>query len=269
MAVLPGPGRLLVHGPDWKYVLQELSSRELSRNAPGGRRNYAHAIEKIDPPVNSDPLEITLELKPGETVSGRVVDEEGNPIENAVMITALAIYPTTIFWRGSDLFQARDGRFELNCLAEGEEYPVHFLDAKRKLGATVILNTRDNNPTVVLKPCGQARMRLVDSDGNPVADHYPTIHIVVTPGVYKYDSDSFRVGKLAADSDFISNVDRTNYPDMPKSDKNGELLLPVLIPGATYQLLDYNNPISKVTETFKVQAGETLDLGDVLVERQE
>lgn len=269
MAVLPGPGRLLAHGPDWKYVLQEISSRELSRNQIGGRRNYAHAIEKINPETGSEPLDITLELQPGETVSGRVVDEQNHPIEKAVMITRLAIYPTNTTWRGSDLFQARDGRFELNCLADGEDYPVHFLDAERKLGATAVLSTRDRNPTVVLKPCGQARMRLVDSDGKPVAGHYPNIDIVVTPGVYKYNNESFQVGKLAADSDFISNVDRTNYPDMPKSDKEGELLLPVLIPGATYQITDLNNQVFKVTETFQVQAGESLDLGDVLVERPE
>ena len=49
IAVLPGPGRLLVQDPQGNYVLQQIAGRQLSRGMPGGERYYAHAIEKIDP----------------------------------------------------------------------------------------------------------------------------------------------------------------------------------------------------------------------------
>jgi hypothetical protein len=62
IAVLPGPGRLLVHGPKGKYVLQEIASRKLREGKPGGRRNYVHAVHEVDPEEDADPLGERLAL---------------------------------------------------------------------------------------------------------------------------------------------------------------------------------------------------------------
>ncbi len=63
IVVLPGPGRLLVHGPDGSYILREIGSRELYRSKRGGERNYAHGIEKVDPQPNQEPLEVKISLE--------------------------------------------------------------------------------------------------------------------------------------------------------------------------------------------------------------
>jgi len=268
IAVLPGPGRLLIHGPNSKHVLKEIGERELSRNRPGGQRNYAHAIVKIDPPPDAEVIDYAIELQPGGSVSGRLVDDQGESIEEAVLVTRLAISPLTTFWRGSDLLKARDGRFELTGLAEDQKYPVHFLDANQRLGATVMLSATDEAPTIVLRACGQAKMRFVDKKGQPVADHYPTIKIVVTPGEYRFDIAALKLGKFAADSDFISNTDQVNYPTILKSDERGELLLPALIPGAKYQVVLRRGKLWDIAKTIEAEAGETLDLGDIVIEPQ-
>jgi hypothetical protein len=53
ICVLPDAGRLLVHGPQWRYVSREFGAGELSTGKPGGQRNYAHAAsERI--PLRSD-----------------------------------------------------------------------------------------------------------------------------------------------------------------------------------------------------------------------
>jgi hypothetical protein len=54
------------------------------------------------------------------------------------------------------------------------------------------------------------------------------------------------------------------------SDAEGRLALPVLIPGATYRFLDFpagREAAPLVRKEFSVKPGETLDLGDILIER--
>ena len=102
----------------------------------------------------------------------------------------------------------------LHCLDPDVETPVYFLDAKRKLGAIVILSSKSialmtlaSQPdgrvepgakiafsdesmvrgpiTVRLAPCSAAKARLVDPDGKPVKSpllRNVNITLVVTPG---------------------------------------------------------------------------------------
>ena len=182
IAILPGPGRLLVNGPHGQYVLQQISAEELDRGKPGGRRNYAHAIERIEPAVGADPIDLTVSLQPGATITGQMVDEQGAKIENALVISRLRMPSLSLDWRGMTP-PTLGGNFELSGLAPDQEYPVHFLDPKQRLGATQIFRADSKPATVVLKPCGQASARFVDGEGKPVVDYDPIFHIVVTPGV--------------------------------------------------------------------------------------
>ena len=58
----------------------------------------------------------------------------------------------------------------------------------------------------------------------------------------------------------------------PVSDAQGRIVFPALIPGATYRVFDEHSidndrngpPIRK---EFTVKPGETLDLGDILIEK--
>ena len=267
IAVLPGPGRLLVNGQQGNYVLQQVSELELSENKPGGTRNYAHAITKLDPKVGQETLEVKLELQPGATASGRIVDEQGNPIEEATVISRLSISPYSLFWRGHTT-PTLGGRFELTGLAKDTDYPVYFLDPKRRLGATEIIKAGEGDRTVVLKPCGQARLRAVDKDGEPGADHV-SVEMVVTPGALRYDFDAVRHGELAADADYVANIDRTNHWNRPQSDEQGYILLPALIPGATYRVVTGREGKLTVGKEFQAKSKETLDLGEILIERSE
>ncbi len=269
IAVLPGPGRLLIHGPSDRYVLHEISEQELSRGKPGGRRNYAHAIQRIDPAPGADPIDLAIALEPGATVSGRLVDEQGQPIDEARIISRLFIMPHAPFWRGygGELPPpVLSGKFELPGLGRDQQYIVHFLDVKRRLGAVQTFRADSPDSTVVLRPCGQASARFVDPQGNPHAGYNPSLYIVVTPGEHERDLAAARLGKLAADADFVSNVDRTNYHPWPQADDQGRVTFPALIPGATYRIDAYKNGDPLVLKQFSVQPGEHVELGDLSLE---
>ena len=148
-------------------------------------------------------------------------------------------------------------------LESDKDHPVYFLDAKRKLGATVNLRGGDENVTVKLQPCGQARAKFKLDD--PDRKFEPTVYFVATPGVGKHDYKKWKLGLVAADSDFNSNVDRINYrlPDdgRRKKDADGYYTFPALIPGATYRLFTSESGDWDYKD-FTVKSGETLDLGE-------
>jgi len=264
---------LLALGPrGGSFVLRETSERELNRGWRGGQRCYAHAIERIDPKAGAEAIEATLRLVRGETVRGRMTNEKGEPVEKAILVSRLRISPLSMWWRGDVVIEGADGRFEVPGLAKGQTYPVHFLDAKHRLGATAMLTADGKEPTVVLRPCGEARARLVDKEGRPVAGSSLrgtpySFQMVVTPGVFRFDSLATRLGGLAADADFVANVDRTNYRPRPKSDERGRITFPALVPGATYRLVHFNKR-PYIRKEFTARSGETVELGEIVVEKE-
>ena len=86
-----------------------------------------------------------------------------------------------------------------------------------------------------------------------------------------YTPAKLKGGLLSADESVLDAVDPVNYEMPLVSDPDGRLTLPVLIPGATYRITDFTvarEPISSlVRKEFTVKPGETLDLGDILIEK--
>ncbi len=167
-----------------------------------------------------------------------------------------------------------NGRFEIHGLDPETEIPVYFLDPKRKLGGVVNLSGKSaaGGPvTVRLEPCGAARARIVGPDAKPVAGRLTSgiFIMVVTPGPPSFRDSS---GLLAADVAVLSRTDTVNYPTELVSDAEGRITLPVLIPGASYQFIDVSTSVPGQTgptirKEFTVKPGETIDLGDVRIEK--
>ena len=94
--------------------------------------------------------------------------------------------------------------------------------------------------------------------------------MVVTPGPIRRSQDPADQDRLAADQDFVARFDPIHYPKGLVSDAQGQLAFPALIPGATYRIYDStmgdgDNP--RLRKEFTVKPGETLDLGDILIEK--
>lgn len=68
---------------------------------------------------------------------------------------------------------------------------------------------------------------------------------------------------LTSDAIHFSNLDHDRYRDL-KTDADGRMTFPTLIPGATYRISVYNQPVKTQVE-FTVRSGELKDLGDLKV----
>ena len=129
--------------------------------------------------------------------------------------------------------------------------------------------------TVRLQPCGQARARFVGPDGKPIAklDTAAYIELLMTPGspqfAQRQDGKEPVGGRRDLHGQRRSQALRERRA--PVTDSEGRITLPDLIPGALYRISDYSTINDQkglqVRKDFTVKPGETLDLGDILIER--
>ena len=80
LAVPPRKGFLMVRGPSDDYVLQQLDRGLLLNGQPGGARAYAQAFLACDPKSDGESRDVQISLRPGVTVTGRVVGPDGQPV---------------------------------------------------------------------------------------------------------------------------------------------------------------------------------------------
>jgi RNA polymerase sigma factor (sigma-70 family) len=268
--VLPGPGHLLVCGPNLDYIHQEVGSSVLSNGKPGGMRYQPDALVKLDLDPAVRVHEVAVKMRRGVTVQGIVVGKDGKPIAKGLMICRPQVAAFLPYWQFPT--ELRDDRFELHGLDPKGSCPVVFLDPQERWGAVVTLSGKqaEKPVTVKLVPCGQASARFVNQRGEPLANIRPWIEIVVTPGPYRLDLQAYNKGLLTADGQFLANVDRHNYWKGPMTDGQGRCTFPALIPGVTYRIIDFGDqgkpPVKK---EFTVESGRTRELGDIAFHRAE
>ncbi len=273
IAVSAGKGHLLIFGPTGDYVLGEIGSNRLRSDRPGGMRYRAHAIIPYEVKAGDTPHEVTAALRPGVTIKGRVEGPDGQTVTNGFILTTLHIEAFNPFWRGDFSVPVRDGRFELHGLAPEASARIHLLDPEHEWGATVEVSGKQSGEdlTIRLQPCGMAKARFVGPDGKPVAKHKPRLEIVATPGPSQMSRSEQDQAQLAADASLVANVDRKHYWQGPRTDSDGRITLISLIPGALYRITDFStvNDATKGIQRrkdFTVKPGETIDLGDILIE---
>ena len=273
IVVLPGKGHLFVFGPTADYILDAIGDRMLYSGRPGGQRQYAHKIIPYDV-KRGDRLEgIEAALRPGRTVKGRVVGPEGQTVDDARIIATLHFNYFHIFWRGDLGPHARDGRFELHGLDPDRPVRVAFLDPDHQWGAAVELAGKQagEDITVRLQPCGRATVRLVGTDGKPIAGTFPQIELLGSPGPRRDTRNPREQAELAADTVYLPSVDPVYHRNRLRTDADGRITLPDLIPGATYRInssfLYVPTKHDPVYKDFTVKPGETVDLGDITIEK--
>ena len=133
------------------------------------------------------------------------------------------------------------------------------------------LSARQAGPVEVrLASCGSAAARFVDEQGRPYADKllreprpYIFMDLIVTPG-------AFAVGRadheeLVFDALIMDNLDGNRYRDL-RTDQDGRVTFPTLIPGARYYLIAGEGDW-KGKRDFRVEAGRTTDLGEITIKR--
>jgi hypothetical protein len=267
MAVVPGPGHLMVKAPTPDFVSRYVTNGELQHGKPGGWSYVLEGLAKIDPEPGTETIDLTIPLRRGLTVGGRVVGPEGAPVDRAVLLTPA--YARLGLYQDVWARPVRDGRFKLRGCDPTKPRRVYLLDAEHQWGATVDLDAakaQREPPTVHLLPCGSATVRFVDEKGHPLTDAkvplgVDLIFVKVPPGLDPGDHLSWRMG----------SADRHRYGS-PRSDADGRVTFPTLIPGAPYMLNLLPVTPEEIEEKefyFSVRPGQTFDLGDIAVETPE
>jgi hypothetical protein len=245
---------VLVKGPNNDYVAGEITSGELQGGKRFGYRYSPDAVIPFEAKPGADALEVKAKLRRGVTIRGKLLGSGDKPAADALMVCWNQLDGSGL-WEGFPRISVpvRDGTFELRGCDPGETYPVYFLDAQNKLGATAHLSAKEaagKEVTVRLEPCGSAVVRFLDKEGKPRKGFRATPFMVFRPG----DKGA------GADSDFLVNFDRVNYRGAGlTADAEGRCTMPVLIPGATYFFAGYPKPL------LTVKSGETLKR-DVVIE---
>ncbi len=274
IVVPPGKGHLLVYGPTPDYVLESIGGRMLFEGKPGGERYYAHSIVPFELKAGDSPDGINAGLRAGRTVKGRLVGPSGETVDRAEIVALLHFNYFHVNWRGDLTIHARDGAFALHGLDPEKTTRVSFLDADHQWGATVELSGKQSadDLTIHLERCGKAMARFITPDGKPVVKLSPQFEILGSVGPSSRTRNALAKQQLAADAAAVVNLDRKHYWNGLFTDTEGRITLPDLIPGATYRINDWStvNDEDKgvqVRRDFSVKPGETLDLGDILIEK--
>ncbi|HYT91379.1 MAG TPA: sigma-70 family RNA polymerase sigma factor [Gemmataceae bacterium] len=164
--------------------------------------------------------------------------------------------------------ELRDGTFSIAVLDPEATYRLHLLAPSGQVGAVVELSGKQagGEPvTVRLQPCGQATARLVDGQRKPLAGHRPLVWLLLPPGPHAVPADlttllphDLRTHNVV----WAAYLDPARHGDGPRSDAEGRVTLPALIPGATYRV--FLGP-GKARD-FRVEAGRLAELGDLTID---
>jgi RNA polymerase sigma factor (sigma-70 family) len=268
ITVLPGPGHLLILGPTLNYVHAEISVKQLyGQGLRPNRRYYPDALVRLDLKPESGTHETAITLRRGVTLAGRVVGPDDKPVARGFFVCRSYI-PKGYDLNRVDSREMKDGRFELPGCDPGKTAEVFFLDAKNRCGAVVQLSGKQAGETVTvrLQPCGSATARLLDEDGKPLVNLRTWLEILVTPGLHV--ADEFR---MEESKEFTSEYAYQSTFDPGRketyTDAQGRVRFDALIPGATHLTICQPREGGTINlhKDFKVEPGQTLDLGDITV----
>jgi RNA polymerase sigma factor (sigma-70 family) len=232
VVVPANPIVLRVFGPTADYRLCTYSFDRCPQCDKDHLRPGEHARIPIDP-VSGVRAPVNVTLRRGVSVVGRAVGPDGEPIRNGVVVCRTIAQP--LRKPAPRLLPIRDGQFELPGCIPGRAYPVLLLDAAAGLAAVHdirIPGPGDPAPTIMLKKCGSAAVRLLDTSGRPLAGHRPTVWFWLPddrPGNLE------GIGPWSTPIE-ASWVDPLHYLAGPITDADGRIEMPAVIPGLQYHV---------------------------------
>jgi RNA polymerase sigma factor (sigma-70 family) len=269
LTVPAGTGTLIVKAARPDYVPVATSMGELATGKPGNQPLYAHAIQVVDVKAGDDAQGFSVRLRRGVPVKGKLVGPDGQPVRGAKMLTRLATSSFLMGFVEGRAVDVPDTGFELGGCDPKRPYPVVFFQEKKGWGAVVELPGKDaaGPLTVRLEPCGKAKVRFVNPEGQPVEGHWPSVEVVLRPGPAWNDQKAALQNIPAADTVNLANVLLGSYQFTNfRTDADGRVTLSNLIPGVTYRISSLSSR-DPVLREFTVRPGETAELKDVVLRR--
>jgi beta-lactamase regulating signal transducer with metallopeptidase domain/protocatechuate 3,4-dioxygenase beta subunit len=262
LPVLPGPGYVLVAAPTLDYVHQSLSAGHRYYGKEGLEREYYDGIAKIRLTQGEHPEPLKIELERGVTLRRRVVLPDGKPVNGHAYARSYLQFKNEVSQWLPDI-PIEDGLIELPGFDAAHSNPTFLLDRSGQFGATLSLTGSESRP-IVLQSCGQARLRFVDEQRKPIPVYKPWLILVVTPGApatHHIEPNQ----PLWVECVIWSNVQRNQQP---VTDADGRVTFTGLLPGAVYRVLYTTKDRWTDGYEFHVRAGETTDVGEVVLAKR-
>ena len=196
-----------------------------------------HVFAEINPAPWTKELTLELQVDPGRTVKGTIVDPDGLPIAGGVEIRTL-----DVFQGPQQQTPANSATFEVKGLPAGP-YRLDFRHRGRKLAGSLVLKGDEKGDlTVKLQPWGTVVGRVVDEGGKPLTDVeiFSTIRERPDP-------------------------ERGDLEDKPTVDARGRFRIDGLVPGVKYDALgdSPNKANGPILKGVQVGPGQVKDLGDI------
>lgn len=176
VVALPGRGVVAARCFDLGYRQGVGADAIKGRNEYGALLTYNEArpdglnvLKEVNPPERAESARYDLAPDPGASLTIRLVDESGAPVEGAA---AWGRFPEVSGLVG-DKTLGRETRASVGGIDPGKPRTVVFGQWARKIGAVVVV--RDTDPdigrerTVVLRPSATVVGRLVDAEGKPAS----------------------------------------------------------------------------------------------------
>ncbi len=272
IAVMPGPGYLLANAPTGDFVPEEIPFVELYGDLIWpNQRIYPDAFRKIVPKAGEGPIDVDLSFRRGTPLRGEVLAADGKPVKDAILLSRWYVPPDQMTLETDAGLPISNGRFELKSCDPAGSAQVLLLDARNQQG--VVVDQKGDmlagGLKATLQPCGSATVRFVNAEGKPIVGRAPGhVELVLTPGESSSAGLFLMYGRkkqspIVADSIFMANLDPQRYRDL-KTDANGRMTFPTLIPGATYRVEVFNQTVKTQIE-FTVKPGEVRDLGELVI----
>jgi RNA polymerase sigma factor (sigma-70 family) len=262
LAVLPGPGWLLIKGPGAEYIHVEVSAGQLAGEKTAGMPYFPDALLPLGLKPSRDVSNLVVRLRRGVTLTGHVLGPTGEPVATAFLLAPTYV-PRGFELRG-DALPVRQGRFELPGCDPDKTVPIVFYDTRRFQGAFVELSpkrARAEPVQVRLAPCGSASVRLVDPAGHPISRPAVQLDLLLRPGPAIQESFDRR-----GPAGITVPAGRFFGPQHVRLDpRTGIMTFSCLIPRASYVVqADEGRGFSRKA-AFTVQPGQKRTLPEIVL----
>lgn len=277
-------GTILAKCPDGSFVQHVTSYGEIQSGEHLPWWSVLHGSVVVDETIAAidQPLEVSVHR--GYSVRGEVVDENGQPVNGGVIIRStprhdfsFQMYPEK---RWTQPFTG--GKFAVDGCALNSKTEMYFLDHEKKNGGVLTIQpgaTPDASLRVVLRPCGNARVRFVNKNGVPLSTK--SVEALLSTSAlslslaFAESAKKLRHQIYMPEDALFGCPYRYSHPILAKNlqpQNDGSIIYQSLIPNAPYKLavIDEDGWQSGSTRVLpiRVSAGEMTDLG-VLMASQE
>jgi hypothetical protein len=194
-----------------------------------------HVLAEINPAPGAD-VTLELEVDPGRTVAGTIVDPDSEPVAAGVEIRTLDVFQTP------ERLPSGAATFKIGGLPPGP-YRLDFIHRGRKLAGSVMLKGDEKDDLVAkLRPWGTVTGRVVDENGTP-----------------RTDVEIFSTTRMVLDPE------RGDLEGKPTVDAQGRFRIDGLVPGVKYDAWGQSagKADGPILKGVQVGSGEVKDLGDL------